>query len=85
MNEDRAGELNYIALLPTGNGWNVEIHRVWTAPKKYYDVSPSTVARLNHIINRDDYDNYHVELGRTGWVEFQLYRDPVLKNPWKSQ
>lgn len=85
LDQDRTGELNYLAVIPAGNGWNVEIHRVWTEPVKYYGVSPSTVKRLENIINRDDYDNYNVELGRTGWAEFQLYPDPVLKLPWKSK
>ena len=83
--EKHVGELNYLAIIPTGNGWNVEVHRVFTRPTKYYGISESSVKRIEHIINRDDYHNFNVELGRTGWAEIQLYKDDVLRVPWTSQ
>ncbi len=83
--QERAGELNYIELKPTGHGWNVSVHRVWTKPIHYYRISAASIKRFEHIVNRDDYSNFNIELGRTGWAEIQLYRDDVLKTPWVSQ
>lgn len=73
--------LDFVKIIPASNGWSAEWHRHGIETRMFYGISPASVKRIERIILTDGYCNYHVELGRTGWAEFELYPDQDLIPP----